>query len=219
MDSGYSDNVGTSLGATYYPLPGAKHADWALSQVNLKHNFSASMIYDLPFGKGKRFGSRWGGAANAALGNWEVDVIEKVTSGFPIFIYSSNNVSGVGFNNGGNTFTRPDQICDATSSHPSLTSWFKTSCFAQALSGELGNANRAPLYGPRFVNTDFSAIKHFPLPFREGMGLDFRAEFFNIFNHAQFALPVSDQSSLVFGKINSTVNDARLIQFALKLNF
>ncbi len=219
MDSGYSDNVGTSLGATYYPLPGARHADWGLSQVNLKHNFSASMIYDLPFGKGKHFGSNWGGPVNTVLGNWEVDVIEKVTSGFPIFIFSSANGSGVNFNNGGSSFTRPDQKCNPTASNPSLKSWFNVSCFAAADPGKLGNANRAPVYGPRFVNSDFSAIKHFVLPYREGMGLDFRAEFFNIFNHPQFALPGSDQNSGQFGVVTSTVNDARLIQFALKLNF
>jgi hypothetical protein len=80
--------------------------------------------------------------------------------------------------------------------------------------------------GPRYVNTDFSAIKHFNLPFREGMGLDFRAEFFNLFNHAQFGLPNSDigtqfgnPNSSSFGIINETVNDARLIQFAIKLKF
>ena len=233
MDSGYSDNVGTSLGATYYPLPGAKRADWGLSQVNLKHNFSTSVIYDLPFGKGKHFGSNWGGATNAVLGNWEANLIEKVTSGFPIFIYDSTNNSGVAFNNGGNNFNRPDQTCSPTSGGQNIHHWINTACYAAAPFGQLGNANRSPLYGPRFVNTDFSAIKHFVLPFREGMGLDFRAEFFNIFNHAQFGLPSSDiavgrdpknpkvvpKNSSNFGVINSTVNDARLIQFALKLNF
>ena len=76
------------------------------------------------------------------------------------------------------------------------------------------------------MNTDFSAVKHFALPFHEGMSLDFRAEFFNLFNHAQFALPNSDISTKFgfpnsgsFGKINETVNDARLVQFALKLKF
>ena len=67
--------------------------------------------------------------------------------------------------------------------------FFNTQCFVDPASGELGNANRAPLYGPDFVNTDLSLIKHFLLPYREGMSLDFRAEFFNLFNHAQFALP------------------------------
>ena len=94
-----------------------------------------------------------------------------------------------------------------------------------AAPGELGNANRAPLYGPRFVNTDFSVIKHFVLPYREGMMLDFRAEFFNIFNHAQFFMSgggsgmqdINAASS--FGVVNGTVNNPRVVQFALKLKF
>jgi hypothetical protein len=76
------------------------------------------------------------------------------------------------------------------------------------------------------VNTDFSIIKDFPLPFREAMKLQFRAEFFNLFNHAQFYLDgyggtgeqdINTQSS--FGVINNTVNNPRLVQFALRLNF
>ncbi|MDP9160299.1 MAG: hypothetical protein M3O09_08735, partial [Acidobacteriota bacterium] len=226
LDSGFPDGVGTSVGATYWPLPGTQKADFALSQVNLKHNFTASFIYELPFGKGKQFGSEWNGAANAILGNWELDVIEKVTSGFPIFVYNSTDESGVGFNFGGSNFNRPDQVCNPKSGHPTLTQWFNTQCFAPAAPGKLGDANRAPVYGPDFVNTDFSAIKHFVLPYRDGMRLDFRAEFFNVFNHAQFGLPSSDlaaasgqPSSPTFGVINTTVNNPRLIQFALKLNF
>jgi len=74
------------------------------------------------------------------------------------------------------------------------------------------------------VNTDFSLIKQFRLPW-EGMGLSFRAEFFNLFNHAQFALPVSAigyadiNSGTQFGPITSTVNNPRLVQFALKFTF
>jgi len=94
----------------------------------------------------------------------------------------------------------------------------------------LGNANRVPVVGPDFVNTDFSVIKQFALP-REGMGLNFRAEFFNLFNHAQFGMPVNDigvetvnSSGTItnlngFGAVNSIVNNPRLVQFALKLTF
>ncbi len=221
FDSGFPDNVGTSTGATYWPLPGTQRADWALSQIDLKHNLSMSVIYQLPFGKGKKFGSSWNGIVNAVAGNWEVDVIEKVLSGFPIFVYDSSNTSGVGFNIGGNSWNRPDQVCDPKAGHPTLTSWFNTNCFVAPASGKLGDANRSPVYGPDFVNTDFSAIKHFPLPYHEGMGLDFRAEFFNLFNHAQFGLPNPDLAGSVgqFGLINTTVNNPRVIQFALKLNF
>ena len=219
LDSGFPDGVGTSTGATYWPLPGTQKADWALSQIDLKHTLSASLIYDLPLGKGKHFGSNWNGVANAVAGNWEIDVIERVLSGFPVFIFNSFDNSGVNFNQGGNNYNRPDQICNPSSGSQNLPEWFNRSCFAQAAAGKLGDASRTPLYGPDFVNTDFSAIKHFILPW-ESMRLDFRAEFFNVFNHAQFGLPGADISTpTTFGVVNSTVNNPRVMQFALKLNF
>ena len=61
-------------------------------------------------------------------------------------------------------------------------------------------------------------IKQFKLPW-ENMGLNFRAEFFNLFNHAQFGQPISDVSQAAFGAVNSTVNNPRLVQFGLKLTF
>ena len=220
FDSGFPDGVGTSTGATYWPLPGTQKADWALSQIDLKHNLSASVIYNLPYGKGRRFGNGGNAVTEAVLGNWEVDVIEKITSGFPVFIFNSSDASGVGFNQGGNNYNRPDQVCDPNSGPNNLIEWFNTSCFAQAAPGKLGDANRTPLYGPDFVNTDFSAIKHFLLPYREGLRLDFRAEFFNLFNHAQFGLPGADISTpSTFGIINTSVNNPRVMQFALKLYF
>jgi hypothetical protein len=214
FDSGFADGVGTSTGATYFPLPGTSKADWALSQIQLNHNFTASVIYALPFGKGKQFGSNWNGPVNAALGNWEVDVIQKITSGFPLFMITSSNNSGVSFGSG---FNRPDRVCNGALSNRTVQKFFDTSCFVNPATGELGNSNRTPLYGPGFVNTDFSAIKHFRI--REGTDLEFRAEFFNLFNHAQFYLPGQDVASSNFGQITQTVNNPRLIQFALKLGF
>jgi hypothetical protein len=218
-DNGFTDGLGTPIGATYFPLPNWQNLDWALSQINLNHEFTASVIYQLPFGKGRRFGSNWSGAANAIVGNWELTVIEKATSGFPVFIVDSNNGSGVNFQNNGNSLNRPNQTCNPTSGNSTLAQSFMTSCFAAPAAGELGNASRAPLSGPDFVNTDFSIIKHFMLP-REGTRLDFRTEFFNLFNHAQFGLPGADfNSPATFGAVNYTVNNPRLIQFALKLAF
>jgi hypothetical protein len=219
FDSGFPDGLGTGTGATYYPLPGSAKADWGLSQIQLNHNFTASIIYDLPFGKGKQFGSDWGGPLNAALGNWQVNVIEKITSGFPLSMVASINNSQVNFSNNGTNVTRPNQVCNGKLSNHTVQEFFDTSCFVDAPLGELGNANRTPLYGPGFVNTDFSIVKHFPLPIRESTDLEFRAEFFNLFNHAQFYVPGQDVDSSGFGQITETVNNPRLIQFALKLRF
>jgi len=239
-DTGLGDGVGSNYGATYYPLPGFRKLDWALSGIHLDDNFTASVIYDLPFGKGKHFGSSWSSAMNTAFGNWQVTVIEKITSGFPIYVVDSKNQSGVGFLNGNfNALERPDEVGDPNkggqvSANPTCTAparvhtvanWFNPCAFAFPAPGELGNASRAPVIGPDFVNTDFSVIKQFALPW-ENMGLNFRAEFFNLFNHAQFATPNSatglltpDINALGFGAINGAVNNPRLVQFGLKLTF
>jgi hypothetical protein len=218
-DNGFTDGLGSLLGSTYFPLPNWEKLDWALSQINLNHDFTASVIYELPFGKGRRFAGNARGAVNAIVGNWEVTVIEKATSGFPVFVIDSNNASGVNFQNNGNSLNRPDQTCSPASGHSTLAEFFNTSCFAAPAAGELGNANRTPVSGPDFVNTDLSIIKHFALP-REGMRLDFRTEIFNLFNHAQFGAPGGDfNSPATFGVVNSTVNNPRLVQFALKLAF
>jgi len=244
FDSGFSDGVGTFPGAVYWPLPGSYKLDWALSALNLNSQFTASVLYDLPFGKGKRFGSDWSGPVNTIFGNWEVDVIEKATSGFPLFVVSSANSnfigSGVNFAWNGLSLNRPNQVGDPNKPGPvaanpgcpnppaqihTLDHWFNQCAFMDAPPGELGNAGRSPVSGPRFVNTDLSLIKHFPLPYREGMMIDFRAEFFNIFNHAQFYLNgtasgMQDVDSPTnFGVVNQTVNNPRVIQFALKFKF
>jgi hypothetical protein len=222
-DSGMADGLGTPPGATYYPLPGTHNADWSLSQLNLNHQFTASVTYDLPFGKGKTFGSNWNGGLNAVAGGWEVDVIQRAISGFPLFVVNSANASGVNFQWNGNSLNRPDMTCNPKSSHPTLDQWFNTSCFQPAAAGELGNAPRAPVSGPRFVNTDLSFVKHIPLPY-ESMRLDFRAEFFNAWNHPHFYLQggssgMQDIAASNFGKVSATLNDPRFIQFALKLIF
>jgi Carboxypeptidase regulatory-like domain len=221
-DNGLSDGLGSLLSAPYFPLPNWNKLDWAPSQIDAHNNFVASVIYDLPFGKGKKFGNDWNNVTNSLLGGWQLTVIQKITSGFADPLVDSNNQSGVTFNNGGNgnNFNRPDQVpgCNVYAGQ-TKTQYFNPACFTHAV-GHLGDASRVPLYGPDFVNTDFSVIKQFALPW-ENMGLNFRAEFFNLFNHAQFGLTqtFADISSPGFGSSNTTVNNPRVIQFGLKLTF
>jgi hypothetical protein len=221
-DNGLSDGLGSELSAPFFPLPNWQKLDWSLSQLNLNNSFTGSLIYDLPFGKGKRFGGSWNDLTNSALGNWQLTLIERVSSGFPVPLIDSNNQSGVYFQNGGNgnNWNRPNKIagCDVHGAGKGKLQPINAACFAAPAIGELGDAARVPATGPDYVNTDFSVIKDFALP-REGMGLNFRAEFFNLFNHAQFGEPVNDVSASGFGSVNSTVNNPRLVQLALKLTF
>jgi hypothetical protein len=253
-DNGLSDGLGSELSAPFFPLPNWQKLDWAPSQIDLHHNFTASVIYDLPFGRGKRFGSDWSNLTDSLLGGWQVTLIEKISSGFADPLIDGANNSGVSFNTGGNgnNFNRPDRVSNphkagivAANPNPACQlligqsavvggvtvngiapatlgshgDSFNPCAFAMPAAGELGDASRVPVYGPGFVNTDFSIIKRFRLPW-ENMDLNFRTEFFNLFNHPQFGLPVADiNAPSGFGAANSTVNNPRLIQFALKLTF
>jgi hypothetical protein len=220
-DNGLTDGLGSELSAPYFPLPNWQKLDWAPSQLDLHNNFTGSVIYDLPFGKGKKYGSSWSNATDSILGGWQLTLIEKITSGFADPLIDSVNNSGVSFNTGGNgnNENRPNQVAGCNPyANQTKTHYFNPTCFTQPAMGQLGNASRVPVYGPDFVNTDFSVIKQFKLPW-ENMGLNFRAEFFNLFNHAQFGEPVSDINAIGFGSVNSTVNNPRLVQFGLKLTF
>jgi Carboxypeptidase regulatory-like domain len=236
FDSGMPDGLGTNVGAIYWPLPGTQKLDWGLSQLNINDTFTASILYELPFGKGKRFGSNWSGVANTLLGHWQVNLIERAESGFPLFVVDSANIGPTTTPGPGNTgtdlnynffsFNRPDLVGDPNGKHCLPGTVFNTCAFAHAPAGELGTAPRAPVYGPRFVNTDFSVIKDFPLSLREAMNLQFRAEFFNLLNHPQFFMGgIADlgeqdiNTTSSFGIINQQLNNPRLIQFALRLNF
>jgi hypothetical protein len=236
-DNGLSDGLGSELSAPYFPLPNWQNLDWALSQINLDQSFTGSVIYDLPFGHGKQFGSSWNDATNAILGNFQLTLIERISSGFPVPLVDSTNQSGTTFNSGGDgyNYNRPDQVANCNVYNVDHVvygkhQWINPGCFAApqaqqlnnagavVVPGKLGNAGRVPVVGPDFVNTDFSLIKQFALP-RKDMGLNFRAEFFNLFNHTQYGMPLQDYGAPGFGVVNSTVNNPRLIQLALKLSF
>jgi Carboxypeptidase regulatory-like domain len=230
-DNGLVDGLGSVLSAPYFPLPNWQNLDYSFSQINLDNSFTASVIYDLPVGRGKQFGNNWNGVTNAILGNFQVTLIQKILSGFPVPLIDSANNSGVFFENGGNdnNWNRPNKVagCNYHNADHGMSQWINPSCFVAPPAGQLGNAARVPAIGPDFVNTDFSIIKQIGLP-RE-MGLNFRAEFFNLFNHAQFGMPGNDVSLVTytgnvvhpngFGTVSSTVNNPRLIQLALKLSF
>ena len=221
-DNGLSDGLGSELSAPYFPLPNWQNLDWSLSQINLNHNFTGSVIYDLPFGRGQALGSNWSPLTNSMLGGFQMTLIEHATSGFALPLINSNNGSGVSFQNGGNgnNYNRPDQVagCNPSSADHSRHQWVNTACFVASAAGKLGNAARVPIAGPDFWNTDFSVIKQFALP-RKEMGFNLRFEFFNLFNHPQYGAPANDISQPGFGAVTSTVNNPRVIQIAGKLTF
>ena len=177
--------------------------DRGISDFDARHRFVASAIYSLPF-RGNRFAE-----------GWQLAVLLQAQSGNPINIVTTNStVTGVA-----NTL-RPD-VTGPIPFIGSVDRWFDTSVFAPVL--RFGNLGRNVLVGPGFNNTDLSIMKNTELG--ERIRVQFRAEFFDFFNHANFGQPGRVVGSPGFGRITSTrfptgeSGSSRQVQFGIKLMF
>ena len=126
----------------------------------------------------------------------------------------------VGGGNRANLVGDPNLSGDRTKGQK-LLQWFNPQAFVQNPVGTLGTSGKYPLTGPGYKNVDFSAVKSFPIRkgfLGESQRVDFRAEFFNVFNHANFNNPNGNMSSATVGRVTSALSP-RIIQFALKYMF
>lgn len=195
-------------------------AERGLSDFDARHRVVVSYTYELPFGKGKKFLTTSGRVVDGFLGGWQINGITSAQSGSPFTPQLSNGSAAINSGPGGTV--RPYLVGDPSlSSGQSISHWFNVAAFATpGQSGTpaftFGNAGRNILRGPSFVNFDFSLFKSFALSDR--MKLQFRSEFFNVFNHPNFGIP-NHSVDLPQAGIITTASPPRLIQFALKLLF
>jgi hypothetical protein len=156
------------------------------------------------------------------LGNWQVNGITTLMSGTPFTVYDSNDVDlqGGAPEISGFSSNRPNLVGNPNSGPRTTQEWFNLSAFQRldpvANAGQFGNEGRNVVQGPGYQEWDFSAFKNIPI--HESKSLQFRAEFFNVFNHANFRLPDNDISSPNFGRITEALA-GRQVQLALKFLF
>jgi outer membrane receptor protein involved in Fe transport len=197
-------------------------AEHGRSMFDARHRFVISYQWNLPWFSHPE---NWYGHV---LGGWQVNGITTVMSNTPFTIYDGNNssVQGSAPEISGFYSSRPNIVGDPNSGTCTQSGvtvpirtpgcWFNTGAFQAATPGTFGNVGRNTMNGPSYQQWDFSALK--TIPIHESMNLQFRAEFFNIFNKANFELPNNDISSPNFGQIQAAQN-GRIIQLALKLLF
>jgi hypothetical protein len=186
--------------------------DYGLADFNSAQVFKLSSVYELPVGDGKRFlgGRNW--FDKAIIGGWKVSEILTVQSGLP-FSVSATDLSSTGAYHA----QRANQICNGN--HPanqSINKWFNTACYVQPAAGQLGNERKNNIIGPRTANIDVSFFKDFP--FMNEKSVQFRSDFFDVFNHPLLGLPSASVSAPTYGQITS-IGGARIIQLSLKLSF
>ena len=189
-------------------------AEKGLSDFDNRKRWVTSVDYALPVGKGQKFLDH-GGPMDLAFGGWHLGGIITFRSGFP---FSPQIGTGDPTNTGSQGLLRADRIGSGHVAHPSPSLWFNINDFPVPV-GHFGDAGKNILEGPGEKGVDLSARKIFSI--HERIRLEFRAEFFNAFNHAVFSQPdpfVTDGPGTA-AVITSTVIPQRQIQFALKLEF
>jgi hypothetical protein len=186
--------------------------DHGLSGFDVAHRVSASFVWNLPFGKGERFGGNASGVKNAIIGGWQMNGIYLWQGGFPISIFAAD-VGGVLDTFGTN---RADIVGDIHSGGGSTDQWFNTAAFAQPALGAFGNSGRSILRGPGQNRVDLGFFKNFVLP--KNATLQFRLEAFNAFNHPNFLAVSQNLTARNFGVVTSA-RDGRIVQLGAKLLF
>lgn len=200
--------------------------EYSLSDFDARQRFVASILYELPVGKGKKFLNQ--GILSSLLGGWQLNSIITKSTGFPIEVVDGTNQS----NSNTNT-DRPNATGQSgTLNNPSTGEWFNVDAFALQTFGTYGDAARNDVTGPGIASWDFSTLKNFT--FTERTYLQFRFECFNCANHPNFGDPGNSLSadrlnangtpipgSGTFGEITSLRPgiDMRELQFSLKLIF
>jgi hypothetical protein len=210
-----SGTIGDNVGNIQNPYN--LRAERAVGSFDRKHNFSGSVVYALPFGKGKPYLQH--GMANYLLGGFQITGIVSAYSGVPLALVQSASNGLVGA-------SRPDILPGAVAASEAVqhrvaangnVMWLDPRYFVPAI-GHYGNAasRMDSLRAPAFSQVDLGLQRDFKL--RESLSLRFRAESFNALNHTNLSTPVQNVSAADFGTINASF-DPRVVQVGLELRF
>jgi len=178
---------------------------------DIPRSLVASYVYELPVGKGRKYAPS-NKVVDQVIGGWQVSGISSFKDGFPLSVTdATNNTNSFGGNQ------RPNVVANPTLSNPTIYQWFNVNDFTQPAPFTFGNAPRTMGYlrSQGTINTDMTVQKYWRL-WNESSRLQFRVEFFNLFNRTQFFAPGTTYGTSSFGVIPGAL-PARSIQMAMKL--
>lgn len=192
----------------------------SLAATDVPYRLSIGYVYDLPVGKGKAIGGSLSTPVNKVLGGWQVAGVTTFAGGYPLSISQTGQTTGAF---GGTS--RPDWVGNACydngpgrSRSDKISGWLNPAGFQHNPNFTFGDAPRTlPCRGDGIKNTDLSVIKVFGVA--ERAKIEFRGEFFNIFNRTRLGAPNTSFGGASFGVITGALNTPRIVQLGLKLNF
>jgi hypothetical protein len=207
------DNGSSQSDPDFFPMnPNNFRLERGDSNFDVRHRFVFNSVWNLPFGRGRRFLS---GAAfeRAVFSSWVISGIFSAQTGLPFTPVLSADNTGTA------SVARPNRNADGAlgSEQRDPQHWFDTTAFVRPPEFVYGNSGRNILRGPAFVNSDLGLSRFFALTSRTD--LEFRAEAFNLANTPQFGLPNAALGVETFGVISTVVSPQRQFQLALRLSF
>lgn len=216
-----STGNGQSASSTPFDINNRK-LNYARSDFDRTHTFKSTFSYDLPFGRGQKFGSGVSRAMNFVIGGWRMAGIFTLTSGRPFTVFSGQNTSSNVVNSLAdcNGCTRKDgaAFTDPTSGFVFYFDQAQRNKFSIPAAGSIGNTARNFFESSRFVNFDTSFAKH--LQFSDKYNLEIRADATNLTNTPTFGFPTTTYNSATFGRIRDTVlSSSRKIQLGARFYF
>ena len=193
-----------------WTTPDDRRFDDGVSREDVPHNLKFSNVWQIPQISTSR-------ALSKFVNGWMLNSMVTWQSGFPFTISSGRDNSFTGINRDRADFLGGNADLGSDRPHGDMVArYFDTSLFTTNAVGTFGNSGKNMIRGPRYFNTDLALLKVTNVTAR--VGLQFRAEFFNIFNNVNFNAPNSNVSSAQFGRITSAL-DPRIVQFGLKMLF
>lgn len=175
-----------------------------------RHIQAATVVWELPYGHGRRFGGDSNFFMNAILGGWQASAYEQARSGQPLTIGNSNG------NLGNGQSSRANKVGNPNVANPNAKGWFNAAAFTPATLYTFGNANLGDVNGPGYFNVDTALSKRAYLS--EARYFEFRWEAFNALNRTNLSNPVQNVNDSNLGKIFGS-GAARTMQFGLKFLF
>lgn len=202
----------SSLAEVKVQNPFDRRQDYSRSSWDINHVFNFSYVYELPFGKSRKFGASWNNAANLLLGGWALQGITRLESGPPFNVTSGRDIA-----NTGRSSQRPNLVGDPNAGPKTPDEWFNTKAFALPAQYTFGTAGAFITNADGIISIDMGLAKEFRIT--ENHALEFKTEFFNVPNTVNFGDPVGAMNNANFGRITTQRTPPRQIQFNLRYRF
>jgi hypothetical protein len=185
--------------------------DRSNSTIDVRHNFTSNFVYELPFGRNKKYLAN--GPASHVFGGWEISGLVTARTGLPVNITMSRKSGDLP--DGNNSSQRPNLVPGVSiyAANQTINNWFNPAAFSLPAKGTWGNAGRNIAFGPGMYEIDTNLQKRFPIT--ERLALNFRASAYNLFNHPVYKNPSGSIGSLIgnppsvsgsFGQITNVIN-------------